>query len=86
MQPDKGTRTRFRGLISQITLWKHAIDMDTIHQHMAGNVVGNERGIIGHWPITEGVGEKILDSSPNKLHGSIVGAQWWMNADSVGNQ
>jgi len=84
LKPEKGTRTRFRGLISNITLWKHTIDLDTINQHMSGNIVGTERGIIGHWSVTEGVGESIFDSSANKLHGSIVGAQWWMNSDSVG--
>lgn len=84
VQPDKGTRTRFRGLISQVTLWKHTIDTNTINLHMSDGIHGNERGIIGHWPMTEGVGDKIFDSSANKLHGTIVGAQWWMSSDSVG--
>jgi hypothetical protein len=51
---------------------------------MSGSITGSERGIIGHWPVTEGMGEKIFDTSLNKLHGSVVGALWWMNSDSVG--
>jgi hypothetical protein len=34
--------------------------------------------------MTEGVGEKIFDASPNKLDGDINFALWWMNSDSVG--
>jgi hypothetical protein len=85
LKPDKGTRTRFKGLISYVTLWKHTIAPDTINQHLSGAITGTERGIIGHWPMTEGVGEKIFDASPNKLDGDINFALWWMNSDSVGH-
>ncbi len=51
---------------------------------MTNNISGSERGILGHWPITEGVGDKIYDTSPNKVNGTITGAAWWMNSESVG--
>ena len=51
---------------------------------MAGNIVGTERGVIGHWPMKEGVGNKIYDYSEGKVHGLIIDSTWWMSSDSVG--
>jgi len=35
-----------------------------------------EKGLIGHWTFDEGQGELARDSSGNKHHGRIVGADW----------
>lgn len=51
---------------------------------MSGNITGNERGVIGNWPLKEGVGNKIYDTAEGKFHGTITGACWWMSPDSVG--
>lgn len=84
LRPDKGTRTRFRGLVSQVTLWETVIDPETIRLHMASEITGKERGLIGHWPFREGVGEQVFDVTPGKTHGTVTGASWWMSSECTG--
>jgi len=84
LKPENGTRTRFNGLIAQITLWKKVIAVDTINLHMSGGISGMERGIIGHWVMQEGVGNVIIDHSSCKRNGEIKGPLWWLSGESVG--
>lgn len=38
--------------------------------------MGNERGLIGYWPLNEGSGDKVLNRSHRALHGKVFGAAW----------
>eukprot|EP01088_Endostelium_zonatum_P018920 TRINITY_DN6275_c0_g1_i1.p1 TRINITY_DN6275_c0_g1~~TRINITY_DN6275_c0_g1_i1.p1 ORF type:complete len:291 (-),score=62.99 TRINITY_DN6275_c0_g1_i1:99-971(-) len=69
-----------------ITLWKTVIDKETITAHMRGLLSGNERGLLGHWPINEGCGRQILDKTPFGHHGTIEGNEtsWFLSPDATG--
>eukprot|EP01089_Gocevia_fonbrunei_P022363 TRINITY_DN9025_c0_g1_i1.p1 TRINITY_DN9025_c0_g1~~TRINITY_DN9025_c0_g1_i1.p1 ORF type:complete len:441 (+),score=51.03 TRINITY_DN9025_c0_g1_i1:90-1412(+) len=82
---DSGDRTRFKGYIAQISLWKTAIDKETINAHMHSKIQGDERGLLGHWPAHEGVGTEVKDATDNQRHGQMSDKTcWWMSLESTG--
>jgi len=64
------------GLIGEIRVWERARAADEISGAMNLELAGDEEGLAGYWKFNEGEGTIAHDSSPNKNHVAISGAEW----------
>ena len=68
-----GESSFFGGLISDLRLWDVARTELEIQGSMAQRLAGSEPGLVGYWPLDEGVGRAITDLSPGGTHGQFGG-------------
>jgi len=45
---------------------------------------GSEPGLLGYWPMDEGMGDVLKDLSPYHNDAIVTGARWWMNTNAIG--
>ena len=74
------TATRFfTGDLTEVRLWNNARsggvngELDTYKQK---RLLGNETGLVGYWPLTDGEGLTAFDRSSTAIDGVIAGTSW----------
>lgn len=65
----------FRGNVHDLRLWKKVISRETAAAYMNVNLTGNERNLIGYWPMYEGHGALAYDLSRSK-HMGLANIDW----------
>ncbi|MGC6480489.1 MAG: LamG-like jellyroll fold domain-containing protein [Flavobacteriaceae bacterium] len=65
----------FRGNVHDLRLWKKVISRETAVAYMNENLSGNERNLIGYWPMNEGHGLLAHDLSRSK-HMGLSNIDW----------
>ena len=73
---EKNSSLFFCGKITEVRIWNHARTPEAIKEDKNYRLVGNEPGLVGYWPLTEGLGNIAYDKTPNRNHGIIYGATW----------
>ncbi len=68
----------FNGKIGELRVWTTARTAEEINNYMNVELTGDEEGLIGYWKFDEGEGNILHDSSPSGNHGTIIGAQWYI--------
>lgn len=69
-----GTERFTGGLIWDLEIWSRPLSQQEIESMT--NIIGNEVGLEGYWPLNEGGGTTAYDHSGNDNHGIIHGATW----------
>jgi hypothetical protein len=57
------------GAIDEVRIWSHARSQAEIRAAMFTRLAGNEAELKGYWLLDDGVGQMVLDHSPNRNHG-----------------
>lgn len=73
------TSSDINGSISDLRVWDHARSGAEIRAGMAGRLSGLESGLLGYWPMDEGVGANICDQTTFASTGTVIGASWSTN-------
>ncbi|HET7637899.1 MAG TPA: LamG-like jellyroll fold domain-containing protein, partial [Ktedonobacteraceae bacterium] len=89
-----GTRTgegfNFKGQISEVRLWKIARRQQDIAASMHSRLAGNEEGLVGYWPLTEGYGTTAYDHSGHGFtahlgdEGAALTIPTWLPGNAAG--
>lgn len=66
----------FNGLISNVRIYNRALNASEITALNTGENITD--GLVGHWPMNEGFGNKAYDNSVNNNHGALMGAPEWI--------
>ncbi len=61
------------GFIDEVRVWNIARTTDDIRADMNKQLNGDEPGLVGYWKFDTQQDGKIFDSSPNKIHGTLIG-------------
>jgi hypothetical protein len=64
---------RQKSTLDEIRLWNRSLSQQEIRNGLCTKLIGNEPGLIGYWDFNETSGNVVLDKSPNKFHGQLVG-------------
>ncbi|MBM4028404.1 MAG: hypothetical protein FJ280_23870, partial [Planctomycetes bacterium] len=72
----RGGDRRWNGMIDEMCIWNKVRTQAQIQDNMKNGLLGTEAGLIANWKLNEGEGTVAHDSSPNKHHGTVVGARW----------
>lgn len=72
-RPD-GSEKEWEGGIRDVSLWSTARTQEQIRWEMRNPPSGDERNLVGYWPLGEEEGDIAHDRSKNNNHGKIVGA------------
>lgn len=62
--------------IGNLQIWDRALSNEKINDLLLGELTGTEEGLVGYWPMNEGVGDTVYDQTDNGNHGSISGAEF----------
>ena len=65
----------FTGTIAEVQLWDHASTPAQIREQMFRCLAGTESGLVGYWPLNEGVGAAVNDLVAGNA-GTSAYAQW----------
>ncbi|MCP4698212.1 MAG: PASTA domain-containing protein [Gammaproteobacteria bacterium] len=67
----------FNGLISDLRIWRHVRGTDEILADMYRRLEGNEPGLAGYWPLSEGAGDdEAPDHIKHVLQGTLNAPVW----------
>jgi hypothetical protein len=69
----------FDGQITEVRLWNRVRTQEEITNDMNHNLLGNEPGLVGYWPLSEGSGNIATDKTGNGNNGTIDGASWTLD-------
>jgi hypothetical protein len=61
----------WKGRIDEVTLWNRPFSAAEVHQTMAGQLTGNEPGLIAWWPFEEGTGLTTTSATPSAISASL---------------
>lgn len=64
------------GQLGPIRFWRQARTREDAAADMHQRLSGREAGLVGYWPMHEGSGNQLQDTSASANHGTIVGAAW----------
>ena len=64
------------GYMKEVRLWNVIRNQKEIQQNMMKELAGSEVGLVGYWPLNEGIGDIAYDKSMNKNDSIIYGANW----------
>lgn len=67
----------FLGSIQHLSLWSRALNAEQIASLMSQNPVGSESGLMGYWPLMDGVGPLAVERSANANFGTLVNGPTW---------
>ncbi len=70
------TDMSFRGMISDLRVWDYARNRVGLLSTMGVRLQGGDRGLLGYWPLREGVGEEVYDHSGNGTTGVLSQVLW----------
>lgn len=66
----------FQGFITEVRVWDSARTAEEIQNNMNRRLTGNEPGLVGYWPLSEGQGTTGADQSNHGYDSIINGARW----------
>jgi|GEM_PF-4531486 len=66
-----GSTEFFQGDIDEVRIWDYARSPAEIAGDFHRGLVGNEPGLIAYYRFDAGVGQSVIDSSPNTLNGTL---------------
>ncbi|MEM7392513.1 MAG: LamG-like jellyroll fold domain-containing protein, partial [Verrucomicrobiota bacterium] len=66
----------FEGALADVRIWTRTRTRAELKTNMFRRLKGDEKDLAGYWPLSETEGNKALDLSPNKKHGTIHGCAW----------
>lgn len=69
----------FEGLIHEVRIWNVARTIDQINETMKTSLIGDEVGLVGYWPLNEGLGTAVVDKSTSNNNGLIMGSPMWLS-------
>jgi hypothetical protein len=73
-RPDFG---HYAGDLNEVRVWNYAVPQNVIQARMARQLIGTEAGLMAYWPLHEGSGTRVGDSSPNHWNCTLVqNVQW----------
>ena len=61
----------FDGRFGGLTIYNTALSQQTIQERMHKELLGNEYGLVAHYPVLD-YGEQLIDVGPNGLHGDFT--------------
>ncbi len=64
------------GQIAEVSYWTRDLNATEIEALQTTRLRGNEKGLVGYWPLNEASGIVAVDKSPFKNNGTISGATW----------
>lgn len=73
---NRWTDRLYIGEITEVRLWNKVLSAANIQANLFKRLKGTEAGLVGYWPLSDGQGQTITDSSTYKNHGTLVGADW----------
>ncbi|HEX9369572.1 MAG TPA: LamG domain-containing protein, partial [Roseiflexaceae bacterium] len=78
----------FEGIIKEVRVWSSARSQAAIEAGRYQRFTGREIDLAGYWPLTETLGDRLLDLTPNANHGVRGGAQFspqpaWVRRDLI---
>jgi hypothetical protein len=73
----------FVGLMDEVRVWTVVRTPAEITATMHQRLNGNETGLRAYWRFDEGGGATAVDSSPNNLNATFVGAPAWVPSNSI---
>jgi hypothetical protein len=71
----------FAGQIDEVRIWNTARTQDEIQAAMHKSLTGEEPGLIGYWNFDLGSPNTVIDSSPERSHGKLVGDAYLVEAE-----
>ncbi|MCL4177942.1 MAG: Ig-like domain-containing protein [Verrucomicrobia bacterium] len=76
----------WKGRIDEVTLWNRPLSAAEVHQTMAGQLTGNEPGLVAWWPFEEGTGLTTTSAAPSAItaslgNGNANAAPTWSEGD-----
>jgi hypothetical protein len=82
IDPPNVSQTPFKGDLDEIRFWNIARNDLDIAGYMDCSLMGNESGLLGYWPFSEGTGQTINDFSPT-LNDGFLGIDGTTTYDPV---
>ena len=67
------TQSPFVGLIDDVQIWNIARSENEIRSDMNRELKGDEQGLVAYWKFNSATDGMVLDATPNKNHGKIIG-------------
>jgi len=64
-----------------VRLWDRVRSPEAIAANKSRRLSGSEAGLVGYWPLDEGVDAVVLDETDNNNHGTISGNALWVESD-----
>lgn len=61
----------YAGDLEEVRVWNYTVPQSQIQSRLFQQLSGNETGLVGYWPLNEGVGSAVADHSPTQLNGTI---------------
>ena len=68
----------FEGEMVELRFWDKARTPEQVTADMKKTMRGNESGLVGYWPMTEGKGTVVTDGSGKNEDGNTVGSPDWV--------
>jgi hypothetical protein len=78
---DEQTDQRYKGTISNMSIWEGVLNQDEISNYILNGVTENSTDLISNWNFNAGVGDTLYDYSGNGNHGIIHSATWVENIE-----
>ncbi len=79
-----GNVGQLRGQMQELRLWDVALTGEEIRAGMHFQATGDEPGLVGYWPLTEGTGTVLHDHSSAKNHGQLGTAKFFPSNTPMG--
>ncbi|MCK5733233.1 MAG: hypothetical protein KAI38_03545, partial [Candidatus Latescibacteria bacterium] len=67
----------FRGQMDEVRIWNTVRSAEQIQGAMSGPLSGDEEGLLGYWPLDEGVGAVVADLTESPRYGTLGGGVYW---------
>ncbi|MFH1568439.1 MAG: Ig-like domain-containing protein [Gemmatimonadota bacterium] len=68
---------RFRGEVDEVRLWNRVRDEVEIKATMYQRLAGDEDGLVGYWPLDQGVGTVVADLTAEPRYGRLKEGAYW---------
>ena len=80
---DNGKGNNFNGALDELRLWNYARTPQQIRRHKNRCLNGDEKGLLGYWPLDSGKGNKADDLTDNENDLKIQGKPNWIGKDLI---
>jgi len=67
-------------VIREVRLWNVALSEISINSNKNKALKGDEKGLIGYWPMDQMEGDIAIDKTSNGRNGTIIGGEWYHDA------